>query len=527
MSPATRADKKLFGDWFEQKTIVPHKKLLWFCLGFVAVFLPLTVGYLTQRGAAVAFLIPFFLLLIILFLFSPIPHKEISYDNSRWGIFSIIVLGVGFGALTYRYQNGIVWLWQQFRRLHEPYQWLLVTLFLTGVVLGFFVVRNWSKSQQEFVTSLTAVVGVSFVSTFLGKLAENPKLDSVTTFAYYSLGFVLSGAINLIASSLLIAHYTRTQSTTSRSVIDFLYGSEIAKRIDGYFVENFEDDPNYASVKLRTALKNYCEIIKVEFAKKMTRRKEEWQKKAAPLTSPPLSPPVAGSATRPLDYFELVAINSHQPLVSPPVPAADDMFEVVFRQLCENEPIAPEMFRAAISYKWQDNLEYLVPPGLFQKSFPYFGSVAGLALTVRHTIVMDRDRFKKFRGNDFVDGRSPDNVDQKRGLHTIDYLSYIAIPMSSNFGKQEETALGVLHVDTKLFACSSGYLQGISAEVKGADNSQHIYKLTCTRAALDDFATYASNIYEEDDEYVEGLEHFRDVVIPLLELYLKCRVGTP
>jgi hypothetical protein len=261
-------------------------------------------------------------------------------------------------------------------------------------------------------------------------------------------------------------------------------------------------------------------------------RKQKWQNSSEP-TSPPLYLPVFGcSPTPPLDYFELLAINSSQPVTSPPVASppmpSDDVFEVVFRKLSsKEESITPDMFRVAISYKWQDNLEYLVPPGLYQKSFPYLGSVAGLALAVRHTIVMDRDRFKKFRGNDFVDGRTPNEVDQKRGLNKIDYLSYIAIPMSSSFGKQEETGLGVLHVDTKLFACSSGYLQGISTRVRGADNTQEIYKRTCTRQELHDFATYASNLYEEEDEYINGLEHFRDVIIPVLELYLKCKVGTP
>src|SRR5690242_9226684 len=114
MSPANRADQKWFRYWFEQKTIVPPKKLLWFCLGFIVVFLPMAVGLLSQPGAAIVFFVPFVVLLAVLLLCSPIPHKEISYDNSRWGIFSIIVLGVGLGALTYRYQRGIIWLWGQF-----------------------------------------------------------------------------------------------------------------------------------------------------------------------------------------------------------------------------------------------------------------------------------------------------------------------------------------------------------------------------------------------------------------------------
>src|ERR1051325_615909 len=133
--------------WFEQKTILPYKKLLWFCFGFIAAFLPLAIG-LPQVGAVVAFVIALAVLMAVLLLVNPAPFKDISCESPRWGIFSMIVLGVGFGALIYRYQSGIVWLWHQFLRLNEPYKWVLVSLFLLGAVLGFFVVRNWSKSQQ-------------------------------------------------------------------------------------------------------------------------------------------------------------------------------------------------------------------------------------------------------------------------------------------------------------------------------------------------------------------------------------------
>jgi hypothetical protein len=184
------------------------------------------------------------------------------------------------------------------------------------------------------------------------------------------------------------------------------------------------------------------------------------------------------------------------------------------------------MFRVAISVKWHDNLEYIVAPGQYQKPFPYIGSVAGLALAVKQTIVMDRDKYKKFRSRDFVEGRSPNEVDQSRGLTKADYLSYIVVPMASSFGKEEESALGVLHVDTKLFASPNGALPPGSAPVLDGDPEQEIYKVECTKQDLDQFALLAGNLYEQQDEYIGSLESFRGVIVPLLELYLKCRTGT-
>ena len=214
------------------------------------------------------------------------------------------------------------------------------------------------------------------------------------------------------------------------------------------------------------------------------------------------------------------------PPTSPPDFDPDDVFEVVFRKIPKRARIEPEMIRVAISMKWHDNLEYVVAPGQYKKSFPYFGSVAGLALAVNHTIVMDRDRYKKFRGKDLGEGRRPDDVDQKRGLNLVDYLSYVAVPMSSSFGQQEEFGLGILHVDTKLFACSEGHFDAICYKERGPDGLE-IYKLERTRKQLDEFAEFASNLYKEQDEYIQTLEQFRYVIIPLLELYLKCRTGTP
>ena len=515
-----------FREWLAKNTIVPHKMLLSFFLGFIAARLPLSADLITLPRVAIVFWAAFGLLILVLFFVKPKPLNEIEFRRSRWGIFSMMVLGFGVGALSFRHRFWFAWLWFYFRKIDEPHEWLLVSLFLLGVILGFFVVRNWSKSQEDFVKSLTAVIAAAFLAGILGNVGQGRGLDTLNTFAYYALGFGLSGTINLIVFSLLVARYSDTQSITSRSVIDFLYGSDKARAIDGYFLKNFEEDPNYAKLKLLVALKAYREIIQVEFAKKLTTRKLKCE--VAALTSPVLPPRFSGScSTLPFDYFELLSIKSTQPLVSPPVLDPNDTFEVVFRKIPEGDPINPEMIRVSISMKWQDNLEYIVAPGQYQKSFPYLGSVAGLALAVKQTIVMDRDRYKKFRGKDFVEGRTPNDVDQRRGLNKIDYLSYVAVPMSSSFGKQEETGLGILHVDTKLFACSKGYLQSISTKAGGGECKQEIYKLERTRQQLDDFATYASNLYKEHDEYIESLEHFRDVIIPLLELYLKCRIGTP
>jgi hypothetical protein len=513
MPPDT--SKNAVRTWLVQN--IPHKKLLWFCLGFLAAGLSLAVEFLTAKQSAIAFLSALVILLAVLFLLKPSPLREIKFESSRWGIFSVIVLGFGVGALSYRYRTWIIWLWQQFRRINEPHEWVLVSLFLLGVVLGFFVVRNWPKNQQDFIGSLTAVVGAAFVSTILGNLSSAAGLTPLNTFAFYTLGFGLSGTINLMIFSLLVARYSRTGSIMSRSVIDFLYGSDKAKAIDGYFLKNFEEDPNYAKVKLIAALNAYREIIKVEFAKKLTIRKEKRQVSQA--TSPPDSPPdCSGLSAPPLDYFQLLSIKSKEIVLSPPVSGQNDTYEVSFRKLTDEEPITAEMFRVAISMKWQDSLEYIVAPGQYQKPFPYIGSVAGLALAVKQTIVMDRDKQKKFRSGDFVEGKAPSEADQPRGLHKVDYLSYVVVPMASSFGRHEQSALGVLHVDTKLFACSKGSLPLNSAKEVSADPEQDIYKVDSTREGLNEFAKLACNLYEQRDEHIESLENFRGVIIPLVTL---------
>jgi hypothetical protein len=552
----------------DRNTIVSDKKILLFILSFMASSLILITDLLAEGTVARIFLLAFSILLIVVWLLvrQPLSHywkfKERKLFQSRWGTFAVSVLGFGLGELVYHNRAWFIWLWSEFRKIDRPDEWVLVSLFLLGVMLGFFIVRNWSKDQKDFITSLTAVFGAAFVSTILGQLSSQSGsiLTPQNTFAFYALGFTLSGALNLIAFALLIAHYSRTESLTSRSVIDFLYGSDKAQAIDGYFLKNFEADPNYAKAKLITALNAYREIIRTEFSRKMNRRKEQSNELTSPPDTGASSPPCPDNVSMPLDYFELISIKSVQqndpqmspsadsPPSSPPDSAPDeiyDTYEVVFRRLRRSEqenpgdPITPEMFRVAISMRWQDNLEYVVAPGEYRQSFPYYGSVAGMSLLVRRTIVMNRDKYKKFRTSDFLDGKTPSQADQPRGLYDIDYLSYICVPMASSFGKAEEQSLGVLHVDTKLFACPKNYLPPGSCRQSDIDPKQEIFRAIRhvkkrkkleegerkEEDGLEDFERYACALYEQNDPIVEDLENLRSVIIPLLELYKKCRTG--
>lgn len=520
--------------WLDRNTLLSGKKLLTFILGFLAAALPLATNLLTEPTTAIVFLAAFLILfLVVLVLVRPKPFTRLQFDQSRWGIFSVAMLGYGLGLLVNHNRPRFMWLWYEFRKIDKPDEWVLVSLFLVGVMLGFFVVRNFSKDQKDFVTSLTAVFGAAFVSTLLGQL--NTQSGSVllpaTTFAFYTLGFTLSGSLNLIVFALLISRYSRTQSRTSRAVIDFLYGSEKAKEIDGYFLRNFEEDPNYAKVKLVNALNAYRDIIRKEFAEKMTEHKRRRESSVTLPTDIVSSPPHAGSVLEPLDYFELVSIESELAKMSalgassPLSLSEDDTYDVIFRKLKEDEKFSPKMFRVAISMRWQDNLEYVVAPGEYKKDLPYYGSVAGLALEVRRTIVMERDKYRKFRTQAYLDGKTPSEIGQPRGLHNIDFLSYIAVPMTTSFGKQEEEGLGILHLDTKLFAYPSGLMTNRAVPLGNIDSSRDLYKLKLKRAELEKFTEETSNLYDLNDEKIEYLEQMRDVIVPLLELYKKCRTG--
>lgn len=611
-----------FTEWLDRSTIVSDKKLLVFALSFLAACLARITDWLSERTVAIIFLI--FFVVLLLFLWVLIREQEAekwkykgrALLQTRWGTLATSVLGFGVGALVYHYRTWLIWLWHEFRKIDKPDEWILVSLFLLGVMMGFFVVRNWSKNQQDFIASLTAALGAAFLATIMGALAgtqetpapaasqqtvttttttpaapaANPPpggaaaaapptqtptqtptvvrevttapvastpaatniLDPVTSFSFYALGFTLSGTLNLLAFALLVSRYTRTQSLGSRSVIDFLYGSDKAQAVDLYFVKNFEADPDYAKAKLVTALSEFRESVRRGLARILNMRKERSQGVTSPPyagASPSLCP---GDASGPFDYFELLSIKSIQqkidnlvsspPLSSPPDAPPVDNYEIVFRRLREHEqespgdPITAKMFRVSVSMRWRDNLEYIVATGEYRKSFPYYGSVAGMSLLVRRTIVMDRDKYKKFRTGDFVEGKTPNQADQPRGLYEVDYLSYICVPMVSSLGKPEEQSLGVLHVDTKLFACPKGTLPADSCRQADADSKQEIYRIVVganpgerledkLKERLKEFQAYACNLYEQNDPIIDYLESLRGVIVPLLELYKKCRTG--
>ena len=528
-------------DWFFRSTILPQKKILVFLLGFLAAALFLACGLLEEKSVARAFGFAFVLCLVVLLIVRPHPFRDIIFDKSRWGIFSIAVLGFGSGALLFHYRGWLAWLWLQLLKINTDTKVLLASLFLLGVIMGFFVVRNWSKDQKDFLASLSAVLGGAFLSSVIGEFAQDGMGGTAKwiTFTYYFWGFTLSGAINLLAFTFLTARYTSNQSAISRAIIDLLYGSDKAKAIDAYFLRNFEDDLDYAKSALLRTLRAYREIIRDQLARKFQAQRSGQPNKTyclllsieqivpaaagtAPV-APGIVPATPGTTTPVAPTTTPVAPGTAPAAGVTPATAprdSEDQFVVRFRTLGPGDEIKPEMFRVSVSMRWQDNLEYVVAPGEYRKSFPYFGSVAGLALLSRTTIVMDRDKWKKFRSEQYTSGKTPAEIRQGRGLGQIDYVSYIAIPLVINFGRQEETELGILHVDTKLFAEK---LANAKEEIPGSG----VYRVTRSRQDLEDeLGTLGNKIYADvEDENIKFLEGMRGVIIPVLQLYKKCRTG--
>ncbi|HYE13294.1 MAG TPA: hypothetical protein VD968_02510, partial [Pyrinomonadaceae bacterium] len=129
------------------------------------------------------------------------------------------------------------------------------------------------------------------------------------------------------------------------------------------------------------------------------------------------------------------------------------------------------------------------------------------------------DRNKKFRTKDDKGGITPPMLD--RGFEEIDYLSYVSVPVVSNVGYREEMALGLINVDTKLFAADADDLEGAEETLEG-DRT-----ILTLKIKPDELETLAEKLYMHDDEAVNYLEDMRCIVIPLLELYAKCRQGAP
>jgi hypothetical protein len=161
-------------------------------------------------------------------------------------------------------------------------------------------------------------------------------------------------------------------------------------------------------------------------------------------------------------------------------------------------------------------MEYIVAPGEYHAPFPLLKSVAGLALEMRQSVVMDRDRNRKFRNKDHKDGISPKEVEQVRGLDEIDYLSYILLPVVSRLGESTENPLGVVHIDTMLFVSK----KPLHGEPEEADKDVRSISLE-----MEELHRMADNLYEENDEYIRYCERLTEIIRPVLELYARCRVG--
>jgi hypothetical protein len=580
---------------------VPYRNMIGLLLGITASFLPLITGAWIMRWVIWVFVV--MLALTMLFLVLVRPNVKKDSDQFAWGVLVIITLGFGLGALIYQAKPWWIWLWHQYMRINEAHELLLEALFLLGVIMGFFVVRNWGKEQKDFISSLSGVLGGAFVATILGEIQK--ELTPLRAFAYYSLGFTISGSLNLISAARLTATYTNKQTMTSRAILDFLYGSERTKTIDGYFLEHFEEDKDYAKMLLIDALNAYRTRAEQEFADKFeARRKQrlndrsrfknelmkkqleesqpvevienldkEWkelepscgklraaredlERLTAELAMTAALAPNSSDETRlkervnklhelikrleprcsvaqldrwkslektleslkPSYFYQLIAIERQEVEDGPEknVATADkDPEQVVIYKYIgprshsksshkeERATIHGDMFRIGVAVRRQDVLEYL-------------GSVAGLALRLPHTIIMDRDKDTTFRSKDYKDGIRPTDLEQGRGRDIIDYLSYISIPIVSHLGTPRENPLGIVNIDSKLFVTRSK-LRG--EPVKGDPG---IFRTSLRRSELTEFA---NNLYEQNDDAVKYIEELTKTITPVLELYSKCLVG--
>lgn len=543
---------------FFRNTGIPYRNLIGLVLGLTASVLLLSSGVITTFGASLWFVGILATTMVILVWVRPFQEQKI--DRFAWGLLVIIILGFGLGTLIYQTRSWWIWLWRQYLRINTPSELLLEALFLLGIILGFFVVRNWAKEQAEFVSSLSAVLSGAFVATILGKLQETgpDAIGPMRAFAYYALGFTMSGAVNLIAAARLTANYTNKRSISSRAILDFLYGSERTRLIDGYFLKNFKEDPDYAKRGLTATLVECRKLVQREFAERLEERKRSRKRGRPPevkdthtlldkldaqirgLTKPEDEAKLKEKEkdrkhlrghlrdllrqTKPSYFYELIAIeceDQEEPANEEgPAVEKERQYRIIYKHVGSSSPhshkVEGDMFRVGVSARWQDKLEYITAPGEYRVPFPYQNSVAGLALEFRQTIVMDRDIHKRFRNKQYTNGICPKEIEQDRGLDEIDFLSYIAIPIVSRPGTPDENPVGVLTIDTKLFV-SQSRLEG--QPTKG---SEGIFTVRLTRSKLSE---YASNLYEHEDKDVKYIQDLTKIITPVLELYSKCRVG--
>jgi hypothetical protein len=191
-------------------------------------------------------------------------------------------------------------------------------------------------------------------------------------------------------------------------------------------------------------------------------------------------------------------------------------YTVKVLKLDDKKEISANMFRMSIFIKTQEYLEYIGGDTAGRKPFPFTGSVAGLALRSHQTIVMDRDKNTRFRTTEDQEGICPVDVEQQRGLKEIAYLSFISIPIITESGNPWETTLGIMSASTRLFAVKAAASKTLNHQCGES------YRVKARLSALTEMANL---IYDQDDASVHYLEGMRTVIVPLLELYLRCRQG--
>jgi hypothetical protein len=442
--------------------------------------------------------------------------------SERWRSLGVATLGYGLGLLAFIYRPQFEEAVRHYVLIDTTARLLLAALLFLGIIMGFFIVRNWSKDQNEFVNSLKAIFGGVFVSALLGQL---PGITLLDAFAHYAIGFAASGGINLILYSSLTRRYAAQKDTPTRAVIDLLYGSDKAAVIDTYFQRRFDEDPSFARAKLVETLRKYREKIMIEYARKKSERRlslkgyKFYQLLAIEREEDEAT---AGAATT-----AATAAGVSTPS-SPAAPAAPTGGGTAAAAAAERDLLikvrevegdfTPEMFRMGITIRQGDNLIYIAAPGEYRKPFPYHGSVAGLALLVRQTIVMDRDKNKKFRTDTYKDGLSPISVEHARGLDEIDYLSYVSVPVASNLSNPEEVGLGIINVDTRLFAVPDSEESGLKVVER---LEEKVFRAKTSKKNLN---RWGANLYAQEADKVNAvkyLEEMRGVIVPILELYLK------
>lgn len=555
---ASPESKHTLRESFFRNTGRSYRNLVGLLLGYAASTLLLSGGVMTTTGAALWFVGTLTIIMLLLVLVRPYSGEDV--DRFAWGFLVIIMLGFGVGTLIFHYAKWWKWLWHQYLRIKYPHDIILESLFLLGVILGVFVVRNWAKDQKAFMESLSGILGGTFVAAILGEVLKDENVGPKKAFAFYALGFTVSATINLIVAAVLTARYTNRRSITSRAVLDFLYGSERAEIIDKYFLKNFENDRDYAKRWLTASLLEFEKLAGREFGKRMEERRQARKKECK------TSGAQGQSKSKPSCYYQLIAIESDEsseiPDKSPEkleeapekleeslrkpegllgrlgfksaAKPEEPKYKVIYRQIegtdDEDGPdgkakkgqpaIDEKMFRVGIAAVWGETLEFVTAPGESRQPFKWGGSVAGLALTFRKTIVMHRDRHKRFRSPEFGEGITPQAVEQNRGLDAIDYLSYVSIPIVARRSEPTENPVGIMTIDTKLFVTSySDELEGTPAEEAG----EGVYRTRLTKSEL---IKFGANLYEQNDECVRLIEDLTKVITPVMELYAKCRIGS-